>query len=413
VFVDLTCLKFDMVVTFMKKNMNFSEATKLLYEGEAINGCSLKPESFPIFLTTAFTMGNLEDVQNTYDEKGYTYVRTRNPNRSALGEAISFLEKGTHTLIFSSGMGAITTTYFSLLKPGDHFLANSNIYGETFDAINLLLKNFGVDVDYVDFGDLAAVKSAVTPQTKMLYTEVVSNPTDRLADIEELAIIAHDCGALLMVDNTFTTPIAIKPIVLGADIVINSLTKFINGHSDALAGSITVNNEDIFNKIHTIRMLTGTSGCPFSAWMVYRGIHTMDLRVRKQMQNATLLAKALENHPAVVQVNHPSLSSHPQHELAEKLFKNNDTMTAMLSFEMPDDREKINQFMDRLHLAHYAPTLGGIRTTLSHPLHSSHHHVPQEELDQMGISYGLMRVSIGIEDADDLIADFMQALEVF
>lgn len=395
------------------KDMVFSEATQLLYEGEKIDGCSLTPESTPIFLTTAFTMGDLEDVQNTYDKKGYTYVRTRNPNRKSLADAISYLEKGKYTLIFSSGMGAITTTYFSVLKPGDHFIANSNIYGETFDAINILLVNYGVSVEYVDFGDLDAVRSAIKANTKMLYTEVVSNPTDRLADIEELGKIAHSCGAMLMVDNTFTTPLSVKPITLGADIVINSLTKFINGHSDALAGSITVNDEEIFNKIHTIRMLTGTSGCPFSAWTIYRGIHTLDLRVKKQMKNAACLAKMLEDHPAVLRVNHPSLNSHPQKDIADKLFKDKNNTTGMLSFEMPDDREKINEFMNRLHLAHYAPTLGGIRTTLSHPLHSSHHHVPKEELDKMGISFGLMRVSVGIEDAEDLIADFTQALEVF
>lgn len=396
-----------------EQNMNFSEATQLLYEGDGINGCSLAPESMPIFLTTAFTMGDLDDVQNTYDTKGYTYVRTRNPNRNSLGEAISYLEQGKQTLIFSSGMGAITTTYFSLLQPGDHFLANTNIYGETFDAINTLLKNYGVAIDYVDFGNLDAVKAAVRDNTKMLYTEVASNPTDCLADIASLAQIAHSAGALLMVDNTFTTPIAIKPLALGADIVINSLTKFINGHSDALAGSITVNDPALYDKIHTIRMLTGTSGCPFSSWLVYRGIHTLDLRVRKQMKNAALLAQALENHPAVIKVNHPSLPSYPQHELALKLFKNGESMTGMFSFEMPDDRGKINAFMNRLNLAHYAPTLGGVRTTLSHPLHSSHHHVPKAELQKMGISYGLMRVSTGIEDAEDLIADFTQALEVF
>ena len=395
------------------KDMIFSEATQILYEGENIDGCSLAPESTPIFLTTAFTMGNLEDVQNTYDKKGYTYIRTRNPNRKSLADAISYLEKGKYTLIFSSGMGAITTTYFSVLKPGDHFIANSNIYGETFDAINILLVNYGVTIEYVDFGDLDAVKEAIKPNTKMLYTEVVSNPTDRLTDIEELGKIAHSCGAMLMVDNTFTTPLSVKPITLGADIVINSLTKFINGHSDALAGSITVNDEDIFNKIHTIRMLTGTSGCPFSAWTIYRGIHTLDLRVKKQMKNAALLAEMLEKHPAVLKVNHPSLDSNPQKDIADKLFKDKNSTTGMLSFEMPDDKEKINEFMNRLHLAHYAPTLGGIRTTLSHPLHSSHHHVPKEELDEMGISFGLMRVSVGIEDAEDLIADFSQALDVF
>ncbi|MCH3964883.1 MAG: aminotransferase class I/II-fold pyridoxal phosphate-dependent enzyme [Clostridium sp.] len=398
----------------MEKNqIEFSEATRILYEGEKINGVSLRPESAPIFLTTAFSMGNLNDVQNTYDTKGYTYVRTRNPNRNSLGEAISYLEKGKYTLIFSSGMGAITTTYFSLLKPGDHFIANKNIYGETFDVINLLLKNYGVSIEFVDFTDLDAVKKSLRPNTRMLYTEVASNPTDRLADIEKLAVIAHSAEAMLMVDNTFTTPIAVKPLALGADIVINSLTKFINGHSDALAGSITVNDQELFDKIHQIRMLVGTSGCPFSAWEVYRGIHTIDLRVKKQMKNAHLLAASLERNSSVIKVNHPSLKTNPQYELAMKIFRNEDTMTGMLSFEMPDDREKIDKFMDRLNLAHYAPTLGGIRTTLSHPLHSSHYNVPKEELKEMGISYGLMRVSVGIEDAEDLIADFNQALEVF
>lgn len=398
----------------MKINdLNFSETTQLLYAGEKIDGCLLTPESIPVFLTTAFTMGDLEDVKNTYDKKGYTYIRTRNPNRKSLADVISYLEQGKYTLIFSSGMGAITTTFFSVLKNGDHFLANTNIYGETFDAINSLLINFGVTVDYVDFSDVAAVQAAVKPNTKMLYTEVTSNPTDRLADIEALSSVAHAGKAMLMVDNTFTTPIAIKPLALGADIVINSLTKFINGHSDALAGSITVNDEAIFTKIHTTRMLTGTSGSPFSAWLVYRGIHTLDLRVRRQMKNAACLARALAANPAVLHVNHPSLASHSQHELAKRLFKDMDSCTGMLSFEMPDDKEKINAFMQRLHLAHYAPTLGGLRTTLSHPLHSSHHHVPKAELEKMGISYGLMRVSVGIEDSDDLIADFTQALTVF
>lgn len=225
--------------------------------------------------------------------------------------------------------------------------------------------------------------------------------------------IAHEAGAFFMVDNTFTTPIAVKPILLGADIVINSLTKFINGHSDALAGSITTNNKEIHDRIHEIRMLTGTSGSSFCAWQVLRGLHTIDLRVKKQMKNAARLAKALEEHPAVLTVNHPSLKSFPQYELMKKLFKDEESCTGMLSFEMPLDKEKINAFMNRLQLAHYAPTLGGIRTTLSHPLHSSHHHLSDKEQKEMGISYGLMRVSVGIEDEEDLIEDFIQALDVF
>lgn len=394
-------------------DITFDEETRLLYEGHHVNGMDLAPEAFPLFMTSAFNMGNLDDVEKSYAEKKYTYIRTRNPNRKALADVLTYLEQGADTLIFSSGMGAITTTYFSLLKRGDHFLCNENIYGETFDSITSLLSNWGVEADFVPFDDLDAVRAAIRPNTKMVYTEVASNPTDRLCDIEEIAKIAHGAGALLMVDNTFTTPICIKPLTLGADIVINSLTKFVNGHSDALAGSITVKDMDLYEKIHTVRMLTGTSGCPFASWMVYRGIHTADLRIKKQCENAAKLALALADNPHVSCVNHPAVSSHPQYELGKKLFKSPYQATGMFSFEMPDDRAKINRFMDRLHIAHYAPTLGGIRTTLSYPLLSSHMHVPEEDCKKMHITGGLMRVSTGIESAEDLIADFTYALKAF
>lgn len=394
-------------------DISFSENTRLLYEGRHVNGMEISPEAFPLFMSTAFNLGNLDSVKKAYEDKAYTYIRTRNPNRKALADVITYLEQGKDSLIFSSGMGAITTTYFSLFTSGDHMLCNTNIYGETYDAINSLVKNYGVETDFVPFDDLEAVKAAVKPNTKMLYTEVASNPTDRLCDIEALAKIAHESNALLMVDNTFTTPICIKPLALGADIVINSLTKFLNGHSDALAGSITVKDMALYEKIHATRMLTGTSGCPFASWMVYRGIHTAALRIKTQCENAAKLALALEKDPHVSLVNHPAVPSHPQHALAEKLFSSPYRATGMFSFEMPDDPHKISAFMDRLHIAAYAPTLGGIRTTLSYPLLSSHMHVPEEERRKMNITGGLMRVSTGIEDSDDLIKDFTQALRVF
>lgn len=394
-------------------DISFSEETRVLYEGHHVNGMDLAPEAFPLFMTSAFNMGNLDNVAHTYDVKGYTYIRTRNPNRKALADVITYLEKGADTLIFSSGMGAITTTYFSLLQPGDHMICNENIYGETYDSITSLLKNYGVTTDFVPFGDLEAVKAAVKPNTKLIYTEVASNPTDRLCDISAIAEIAHSAGALLMVDNTFTTPICIKPLSLGADVVINSLTKFLNGHSDALAGSITVKDMALYEKIHTVRMLTGTSGCPFASFMVFRGIHTSELRIKKQCENAAKLARALAENPHVLRVNHPAVAEGADRELAEKLFESPELATGMLSFEMPDDREKINAFMDRLHIAHYAPTLGGIRTTLSYPLLSSHMHVPEEDRKKMNITGGLMRISTGIENAEDLIKDFNNALKVF
>ena len=290
-------------------DITFSEDTRLLYEGHHVNGMDISPEAFPLFMTTAFNMGNLDDVARTYDEKGYTYIRTRNPNRKSLADILTFLEQGADSLIFSSGMGAITTTYFALFKPGDHMICNSNIYGETFDAITSLVTNYGVETDFVPFDDLDAVRAVIRPNTRMLYTEVASNPTDRLCDIEALARIAHDAGALLMVDNTFTTPFCIKPLALGADIVINSLTKFLNGHSDALAGSITVKDMALYEQIHTVRMLTGTSGCPFASWMIFRGIHTAGLRIKTQCENAAKLALALDQNPHVKTVNHPAVAS--------------------------------------------------------------------------------------------------------
>ena len=398
---------------FVFDDIEFSEESRILYEGHHVNGMDIAPEAFPLFMTTAFNMGNLENVQKTYDEKGYTYIRTRNPNRKALADVLTYLEQGTDTLIFNSGMGAITTTYFALFTPGEHMVCNANIYGETFDAITSLLKNYGVETTFVPFDDLEAVKAAVRPNTRMLYTEVASNPTDRLCDIREIAAIAHANDALLMVDNTFTTPICIKPLALGADIVINSLTKFLNGHSDALAGSITVKDMALYEKIHAVRMLTGTSGSPFASWMVFRGIHTAELRIRRQAENAAKLALALSENPHVSLVNHPAVADHPQHALAEKMFASPYQITGMFSFEMPADPEKISRFMDRLHIANYAPTLGGIRTTLSYPLLSSHMHVPEEDRKKMNIGVGTMRVSTGIENADDLIRDFTQALEVF
>jgi cystathionine beta-lyase/cystathionine gamma-synthase len=392
--------------------MNFSEETEMLYKGDQMKELGIKPEVFPLFLTSAFNMGDLTDVQNTYDKKGFTYIRTRNPTRTALGDVVSYLEHGKYSLIFNSGMGAITTTYLAILKPGDHFICNTNIYGETSDTINQLLKNYGVDVDFVDFRNLDLVKKTLKPNTKMIYTEVASNPTDILCDIPALAGIAHSGGAWFMVDNTFTTPVAIKPIDMGADIVINSLTKFMNGHSDTLAGSITTNDEKIFSRVHEIRMLTGTSASPFECWCVLRGLHTVSLRVKKQQDNAAKLALALAKNPHILRVNHPATDT-DQKELVSKLFKSPNLATGMLSFEMPNDNEKINEFMNRLHLAHYAPTLGGLRTTLSHPAHSSHFHLSEEEREKIGITYGLMRVSVGIEDSDDLIKDFNQALKVF
>ena len=399
-------------VTIMSGNgSGYFKESELLHTGGKVKGMDLKPESVPLFLTTAFTMNSLTEVTDTYANKGYTYVRTRNPNRAALAEAMSYLENGEKSLIFASGMGAITSTLMTLIKSGDHILCNFNIYGETFLVMTSLLKKFGVEADLVNFEDLAAVAAAIKPNTKILFTEVVSNPTLSMCDIKALADLAHSHNALLMVDNTFTTPIAIRPLDLGADIVMNSLTKFINGHSDAIGGSITA-SEKIVDQVMPISMLCGTPGDPFDSWLIFRSIHTLPLRLPRQMESAAHLAQSLAKHPLISKVNHPSLPDYPQKELAARQFGDKGS-AAVLSFVVPEKTDRMDAFLQALRFTNYAPTLGGIRTTIQHPVTSSHPNVPDDIRRAMGITPGMFRVSVGLEEPGDLIADFNRALEIF
>ncbi len=389
----------------------YSPESELLYISEHTEGMDARPEAMPCFLTTAFVMEDLTELQEVTKAGGYTYIRKNNPNRTELAKMISYLEKGQDSLIFSSGMGGITTALLTVLKPGDHVICNSSIYGETYEVMTEILPAMQIQVSFVNCSDLAAVAAALTSRTRLIYTEVVSNPTMDLCDIGRLGQLAHENGGLLVVDNTFTTPFAIAPITFGADLTINSLTKFLNGHSDAVGGSVTGSRE-IIAKVQHMSMLCGTPGDPFSSWLILRGLQTAALRVPRQMENAARLAAALEKNPHVGKVNHPSLDSHPQHQLAEKLFSGN-RCTAMLSFILPEDQGKIDRFMKKLRFPHYAPTLGGIRSSLSYPVISSHAHVPDDLRRKMGITPGMLRISVGIEKAEDLIDDIEQALSVF
>ena len=392
----------------MERNMN--RGTEIIMQGAEVKGTLSTPEVLPIYLTTAFRGGaDLDELNEYYAVKGYTYNRIRNPNRNALAELVSYLEGGEASMICSSGMGAITTTLLSLADAGDHILANSNLYGETLEILDVI-KRYGIESTCVDFTDVDAVRKAVQANTKIIYTEVISNPTMAVVDVEAVARIAHDCGAKLVVDNTFTTSTVIKPIDFGADVTINSLTKFMNGHSDIVGGSATA-SKDVIDKACKLQALLGCTLDPFSSYLCERSLRTLDVRMERQLKNAEGLAKALSEHRHVLKVNHPSLPTHPQHDIAKRLFAKG--YGAMLSFEMPEDREKINAFMRRLHIAKYAMTLGGYATTLSYPILSSHASVPRDIRLKMGITDGLMRVSVGLEDAQDLIADFTQALSVF
>jgi cystathionine beta-lyase/cystathionine gamma-synthase len=384
--------------------------TEILLKGAYLKGRRDKPETAPIYLSTAFNVDDLDDLMALYEVKGYGYIRTRNPNRNALAELITYMEGGEDSLICNCGMAAIATALLSMLAGGDHIVSDKTLYGEDFDLFNKVFNGYGIKVSYVDFTDIQAVERAILPNTRILYTETISNPTITVVDIPAIVDLARRHKVKVVVDNTFTTSLTLKPLELGADVSINSLTKYANGHSDAMAGSITA-SAGIIKKAHELQVLLGTPADPHTCWLVQRSIRTMDLRVQRQMDNASKLASALESHPAVLKVNHPSLASHPQHEVARRTLKNG--FGGMLSLVLPDDRTRINAFLRKLKVAHYAMTLGGYRTTLSHPVSSSHYYLSDEERSKIGISFGLMRVSVGIEHPDDLIADFNQALEAF
>lgn len=389
---------------------NYKEDTQLLYEGCEMSGIVQDPEVPPIYHTTAYMIKDTDDYEFANGGGKYLYNRTANPNRDGLGTAISQLEKGEETLICSSGMGAISTVLLSLLKQGDHILFSKAIYGETIELADFILKDFGIDFDYADFTDLKQVKDGIKSNTKILYSEIIANPLTFVTDVDEISKIAHEKGALVVIDSTFTTPFVIKPLLHGADIVVHSLTKYFGGHSDITGGSITSSREMI-KKIRPKYLLLGCCMDPNTAWLTLRSIKTMGMRVRAQMNNAQKLANALSENPLVKAVHHPSIQSHPQHELAKKIFDYG--WGAMISFRVADDREKVNEFMHRLQLVKYMGTLGGIRTTIAHPATAFRNEFSQEELEKMGMYEGLIRISTGAEDIDDLIEDFNQALEVF
>ncbi len=387
----------------------FSFETEVTKQGGYIHQPHDHPEALPIYMTTAFNVEDLAGLEARYKTKGFCYNRNRNPNRAALIELMTYLEHGENSIACSSGMGAISTVVISLIDAGDHILSDRTLYGETIEIFTDILGKYGIETTFADFTDLADIKANIRPNTKLLYTETVSNPTCYVPDLKAIADIAHKNGSYLVVDNTFMTAALCRPLDLGADVVVNSLTKFASGHSDVVCGAAT-GRADLIQKAYNLQLLLGTQADPFSSWLAERGIRTLELRVKKQAENAAALAKFLDASPYVLKVNHCSLPNHPQHKLATEQFGN--YYGGMLSIDLPDDREKMNLFMRSLNLCHYAMTLGGYRTTMAYPVLSSHDCVPEAERLKMGITNGLLRFSCGIENTEDLVADFAQALEI-
>jgi len=338
--------------------------------------------------------------------KVYDYARGGNPTRDALEQALRSLEGGTRALAFSSGMSAITTTV-SLLKKGDHIISCDDVYGGTFRLFTRILNKFGIESSFVDMTNLDNLRAAIKPNSKMLWIETPSNPLLRVVDIKAATEIAKQHQLLSVVDNTFMSPYFQQPLQLGADIVMHSTTKYLNGHSDIIGGALVVADQDLGERLHFLQYSMGTSQSPMDAWLVLRGIKTLAVRMQRHEENALQLATFLEEHPKVKRVTYPGLKSHPQHEIARKQMRG---FGGMISFEIDGNLKDAKKFLQATRCFILAESLGGVESLVEHPAIMTHASVPKDVREAKGISDTLIRVSVGIEHVDDLKRDLDQAL---
>jgi cystathionine beta-lyase/cystathionine gamma-synthase len=354
----------------------------------------------PIYQTSTY-------VQDALGEhKGYEYARTQNPTRSALEGNLAAIEGGKAAFAFASGMAA-TGAVMTLLQSGDHVIVTDNTYGGTYRLFERVLRKYQFDFTYVDTADLDALRAAFRPETKMVFLETPTNPVLRLTDMAAACEIAHAKGAFVVVDNTFASPFVQRPIEFGADIVVHSTTKFLNGHSDSVGGvAIAVRDEHV-EWLKFVQNAEGAILGPMDAWLVLRGTKTLPIRMERHNANAQALAEDLAGHKKVTQVYYPGLPSHPQHALAQRQMHG---FGGLISFEL-GSFEKARTFLNSVELMALAESLGGVETLISHPASMTHASVPPDRRAQIGISEDMVRVSVGIEDIDDLIADLAQALE--
>jgi cystathionine beta-lyase/cystathionine gamma-synthase len=354
----------------------------------------------PIFQTSTYVQEALGK------NKGYDYARTAHPNRRALERCVARLEGGEAAYVFSSGMAAIDAM-FRLLRPGDHAVISQAVYGGVYRLTNQLLCQFGMEFSYVDTSDIELLRKALRPNTRMIYVETPTNPTMIVSDIAEIARLANERNLTMAVDNTFLSPYLQQPIRLGAHIVVHSMTKYLNGHSDATGGAVILTRPADAEKIYFLQRSTGAGLAPMDCFLVSRGIKTLAVRMMQHDANGMALARFLESHPKVKRVLYPGLPSHPQHDLARKQQRG---FGAMLSFDV-GTLEAARRLLNKVKLCSLAESLGGVETLISHPATMTHASVPPEVRQRIGITDGLVRLSVGIEDVEDLIADLDAALE--
>lgn len=343
------------------------------------------------------------------DASGFTYAREGHPNASVLAQKIDMLEGASGGIITGSGMSAIGAVFLGCLNAGHHVLGGDQLYGRSLRLMTQDLPRFGIETSLADPTDVAAMRAAVRPNTKMILVEVVSNPTIRVADMEGIEALAKEIGALLVVDNTFTTPRSFRPLDNGADIVVHSVTKLLAGHSDATLGYVVARDPSLMTAINDANVTWGLTPSPFDCWLAERGLHSFELRFDRAQENAAKLAEALAGSKAVKKVLYPMRPDHPDHNRAVALL--NGRGGNMMSFELQGGREAANAFTRAAPQIAFAPTLGDVGTTLSHPPSSSHRGLSVDGRTALGISEGFFRVSVGIEDINVLVQEFLAAAE--
>jgi cystathionine beta-lyase/cystathionine gamma-synthase len=354
----------------------------------------------PVYLSSTF------ELTGVGTDKGWDYSRAGNPTRDRLEEALAALEGGTSAWAFSSGMAAITALV-APLHAGDHLICSHNVYGGTARLLDQVIQHFGIEIEYVDLSNLDALKAAIKPNTKLIHAETPTNPLMQLTDIAAVAEIAHKSGVEVSVDNTFMSPALQSPIALGADIVMHSTTKFLNGHSDGLGGALIGTKPAHAERFYLMQKAMGGILSPFECYLVLRGIKTLPLRMKQHEENGRAVAEYLSTHPKVQTIFYPGLKSHPQHELAVRQQKG---FGSMMTLEL-GSREAVARFLGAVKLFLNAESLGGVESLASHSATSTHAALTEEERIKIGITQGLVRLSVGIEDKDDLIADLAQALD--
>lgn len=390
---------------------------KMGFSTRAIHGGYAKDQygalATPIYQTSTFVFDSADQGGNRFalKEDGYIYTRLGNPTNTQLEEKLAMLEGAEACVSTASGMGAVSAALWTALKAGDHMVAAKTLYGCTFSYINHGLTRYGVDVTFVDTRDPENVRKAMRENTKVVYLETPANPTLDIADIRAISKIAHEKeGCLVMVDNTFCTPYIQRPIELGADVVIHSGTKYLNGHGDVIAGFVLGRSEFIKNvRYFGIKDMTGAVMSPFDAYLIIRGMKTLEIRMERHCQNAVKVAEFLESHPAVEKVYFPGLKSFPQHELAMSQMR---LPGAMIAFELKGGVDEGKKVMDSVQLCRLAVSLGDAETLIQHPASMTHSPYTCEERLEAGITDGLVRLSVGLENVEDIIADLDRALSI-